>query len=702
MKYFSTEKKIVGGFLFSICCIGFFIWQTYRNTEKTYDEGQKLNTAHSILRLIQTVQADVNDIRSVYSSFPTIGYKFVQKSANFYSLKINTHLKELFFYTANDSLRKKEFSALTNQIFILLQQNKSLLNLKRNGKEVYQVATTEKETCEYIKHIVKRIEAREQSTLKNLNIEKQARSIETLQLFIILACVVFIFLLISYKMIRNDLIKRKKLEEQLRNFNTRLEEQVNKKTEELTGIFERVSDPCIALDRNLCYTYVNEKAGIILDRDPRSLIGKNIWTVFPEFYTILNHAFIKALEEQRYIYLKEYDVTLNSWFENHIYPSPQGLVIFFRDVTDEKKAEAQIILSEKKYRDLFDNNPLPMWLYDLDTLMLLDLNEAAIDHFDYSRDEFLSMSIKDIIYGNDLTQLKKKMDPTAHSKLNHAGIWKLIKSDRTLIDAEITLSDFSFQGKPARLVLANDITQKLKAEEELKESQQLLRELSSHLQRVREEERTTIAREIHDELGQQLTALKMDVAWVGKKNISDAATREKVSAMMEMIDETFKTVRRISSSLRPGLLDDLGLVAAIEWQITEFAKRTGIVCKFNPGSAEINVNSDLSSGMFRVLQEALTNIARHAQATDVFVYIDIQEDNLILTVKDNGAGFNPELVKNKKTFGLLGMKERAKMFNGELYIFSEQRKGTTIIMKAPVKNQMRTTKQLTDLNKREA
>lgn len=110
MKYFSTEKKIVGGFLFSICCIGFFIWQTYRNTEKTYDEGQKLNTAHSILRLIQTVQADVNDIRSVYSSFPTIGYKFVQQSADFYSLKINTHLKELFFYTANDSLRKRVFS----------------------------------------------------------------------------------------------------------------------------------------------------------------------------------------------------------------------------------------------------------------------------------------------------------------------------------------------------------------------------------------------------------------------------------------------------------------------------------------------------------------------------------------------------------------------------------------------------------------
>lgn len=698
MKYFSTENKIVGGFLFSICCIGFFIWQTYKNTEKTHDESQEVNTSHSVLRLIESIQADVNDIRSVYNSFPTMKYNFTRQSADFYSLKINTHLKELSFYSTNDSLRKKEFSALSNQVFILLQQNENLLNLKRNGIEIYQVAVVEKKTSEVLKHIAKKIEVREQNVIKNLNIEKQARSVETLQLFIILACVVFIFLLISYKMIRNDLIERKKLEKQLRNFNMRLEQQVNKKTEELTGIFERVSDPCIALDRNLCYTYVNEKAGIILDRDPRSLIGKNIWTVFPEFHNILNHAFMKALEEQRYIYLKEYDVTLNSWFENHIYPSPQGIVIFFRNVTDEKKAETQIILSEKKYRDLFENNPLPMWLYDLDTLMLLDLNEAAIDHFDYTRDEFLTMSIKDIIYGNDLSQVKKKIDPTAHSKLNHAGIWKLIKNDRTLIDAEITLSDFSFQGKPARLVLANDITQRLKAEEELKESQQHLRELSSHLQRVREEERTTIAREIHDELGQQLTALKIDVAWIGKKHSSDTATREKVSGMMEMIDETFKTVRRISSSLRPGLLDDLGLVAAIEWQINEFAKRTGTICKFNPGSTEINVNSDLSSGMFRVLQEALTNIARHAEATDVFVYIDIQEDNLILTVKDNGAGFNPQLVKNKKTFGLLGMKERAKMFNGELYIFSEDHKGTTIIMKAPVKNQTRTVKQLTDLN----
>jgi len=241
-------------------------------------------------------------------------------------------------------------------------------------------------------------------------------------------------------------------------------------------------------------------------------------------------------------------------------------------------------------------------------------------------------------------------------------------------------------GEDVIYFILNDITKRKKAQDELLKSRRTLRELSSHLQNIREDERSSIAREVHDELGQQLTGLKMDLSMLNKKTaVEDKVAREKIAGMIALVDDTVKTVRRIATELRPGILDDIGLTAALDWQSNEFEKRTGIHCKFATELNEIPIEKNLATGVFRVYQEALTNITRHANATLVETSFGMVDDNIVLQVHDNGAGFDSEKVKQKNSLGLIGMKERAIMFDGELNINSEEGRGTTITLQVPMK-----------------
>lgn len=244
----------------------------------------------------------------------------------------------------------------------------------------------------------------------------------------------------------------------------------------------------------------------------------------------------------------------------------------------------------------------------------------------------------------------------------------------------------NFEGINYLLGVGMDITDRKKAEAEILKSQSELRQLSAHLQTIREEERTSIAREIHDELGQQLTVLKMDASWLQKKVASgEEAQRQKLEEMINMIDDTVKTVRRISSDLRPGILDDLGLVAALEWQSSEFEKRSGIQCTFDSEIDDTELDKNTATGVFRIFQESLTNVLRHAQATAIQANLRKNKDkHIILSIQDNGQGFDTIEVKHKNTLGLTGMRERALMFGGLLSIDSKKEQGTTILLEIPL------------------
>ncbi|MBS1654921.1 MAG: sensor histidine kinase, partial [Bacteroidetes bacterium] len=208
--------------------------------------------------------------------------------------------------------------------------------------------------------------------------------------------------------------------------------------------------------------------------------------------------------------------------------------------------------------------------------------------------------------------------------------------------------------------------------------------LASYLQNVREQERTNIAREIHDELGQQLTGLKMDISWLSKKtSLTEEQRKEKIKGILELIDIAINTIRRISAELRPSILDDLGLAEAMQWQTQEFEKRSGIKSYFDFPDNEINLPSAISTSLFRIYQESLTNVARHSEASEVKAYLNVTDSMVTLRIMDNGKGFDSAILKGKKTLGLLGMKERTLIIGGNYQILTKDGGGTEVVVSVP-------------------
>ena len=235
------------------------------------------------------------------------------------------------------------------------------------------------------------------------------------------------------------------------------------------------------------------------------------------------------------------------------------------------------------------------------------------------------------------------------------------------------------------VITYEDITDRKLAEMELANSREQLRNLTAHLQSIREKERSHIARELHDELGQLLTALNTEIIMLGKKIPPEhTALIERTQSLSSLIDMTMQTLKRIYMDLRPGMLDHLGLTAAIGWQAEEFQKRTGIHCHVRFAPEEIVLDPDLTTALFRIFQETLTNVSRHAEASRVNVNLRATDREIQLTVKDNGRGITREQMNKPNSFGLLGIRERAEYWRGEVTIKGKPGGGTTVSVTIPL------------------
>jgi signal transduction histidine kinase len=232
--------------------------------------------------------------------------------------------------------------------------------------------------------------------------------------------------------------------------------------------------------------------------------------------------------------------------------------------------------------------------------------------------------------------------------------------------------------------------ERARIEGELRNSTEQLRALTGHLENAREEERTRIARELHDELGQKLTGFKMDVSWLTKRLAYPEGMQDtgpllaKTQAMAALIDETIVGLRTLISELRPAILDHLGLMAALEWQAEEFQRRTGIACQFVTPLQELTVSPAGATAMFRIVQEALTNVVRHAHATKVTIRLDDEGKELRLAVEDDGRGITEAAATGRSSFGIVGLRERVALLKGRMTLSGSPGKGTTLTAYVPL------------------
>jgi len=374
------------------------------------------------------------------------------------------------------------------------------------------------------------------------------------------------------------------------------------------------------------------------------------------------------------------------------------VVLAIHDITSRKKTEETLRESETRYRELFDNISSGVALYEVTSngndFIFKDFNRAG-ERLDGDRKEdIIGKSIYQVRPGiNEYGLLEVFKRVWATGIPEHYPV-KFYQDERL----QGWYENFVYRLPSGEIVAVyDDITERKRAEEELRTSRLQLRALATRLQQIREEERLMVAREIHDEMGGGLTGLKIDLSWLSGK-MGDVDTCEARVALMDriqtanaLIDQMIHIVRRISTDLRPSVLDDLGLIAALEWQLSEFTSRTEISHEFATTFKDVNMEADTAIAVFRIFQEALTNVVRHSQATKVAVVLRegerslFGEESFVLEIRDNGRGITEEEILNSESLGLLGMKERVLTFRGELSISSEPGGGTALVLQIPRK-----------------
>jgi signal transduction histidine kinase len=317
-----------------------------------------------------------------------------------------------------------------------------------------------------------------------------------------------------------------------------------------------------------------------------------------------------------------------------------------------------------RYRMLFETSPLPMWVVDDETLRFLAVNDAAVRLYGYSREEFLAMRAEAFL-------------PRARAGSVFRGVFRHPRKGGEPLDVDAVGHLVGWRGRPARLVVINDISERLRA-------QAALRALSRRLLEIQEEERGRLARDLHDDIGQALTALKIQVESL-RGVLGEGAQRERVANRVEecvdTIQSTLERVRQLSLSLRPPQLDDLGLAAALRSHLDRQARVAGLASYFDAAEAPHEVSPETETACFRVAQEAITNVLRHARARNLWVRLYDDAGRLALSVRDDGAGFDVRAVRG---LGLAGMEERTALVGGSLELRAAPGKGTVVLATFPL------------------
>ncbi len=353
-----------------------------------------------------------------------------------------------------------------------------------------------------------------------------------------------------------------------------------------------------------------------------------------------------------------------------------------RDTTDTLALEQQLAGLERRMRAVFELSPTAIWLCEDD--LLVYVNRAAVRLFDVaSAETLIGHPVWSLLDEDSHALLRQEIGRTLDGQTVGAIVaGRLTRGSGERREIEIALAALPDHGHRTVQMVVSDVTERRREAADLQRSRRDLRELSASVVEAREEERRRIARELHDELGQRLTALKIDLTTLAAlAELPDSDAR--VAAMQAMLDDTLASVRRIASDLRPLMLDDLGLTAAIEWLARDAARRMGIAVHTRLPLEEPAVDPRVATAIYRMVQEALTNVARHAQAQSVEVALQARQRQIVLTVADDGVGLSEQALRRAGSFGLMGLRERAHMLGGQIDIQRQPRGGTMLTVRLP-------------------
>jgi PAS domain S-box-containing protein len=358
--------------------------------------------------------------------------------------------------------------------------------------------------------------------------------------------------------------------------------------------------------------------------------------------------------------------------------TPVRMLGAMQNITLQKKIQHQIIFEKELSDTVINSLPGVFYMFN-DKLKFIRWNKNLLKITGFMPEEIANINPVDFV-------------PLEQQETVAAKIANVFKTGEDTVEADLYTKDkkripyfftgmaINFNGENCMMGVGIDVSEKKRSQEELKR-------LNNYLQNIREEERGRIAREIHDDLGQQLTGLKMEMSLIMKKiHPENIELKSKIEDSIQLVDNAVKSVRRIATQLRPSILDDLGLVAALEWLSEEFEKRYHIKTNFSAGTNIKNIHPDTSIALFRIYQESLTNILRHSKATEVNATLSEENDVLRLSVSDNGIGFEVENMNTFTTLGLIGIKERTNLIGGSLHIESKKDEGTSLLVSVPLHN----------------
>lgn len=465
--------------------------------------------------------------------------------------------------------------------------------------------------------------------------------------------------------------------------------ELNMAQRRLHEIVSSLNDGFVVLDRNWRYVFANDAAARLLGVSKAALIGQEIWQLFPEAraMAIYDHC-QRAMAEREAIEHDQYFAPLSRWYRHHIYPTAEGIAMLFQDVSAQKQLEAQLSDERERYLATFEQPAIGILHMSLDGTVRR-ANGRICEMLGYTRESIIGLHFRDLTG-----------QPAAQGMLGDfaepgAGNWTRRKETVFLrrgadpFDGEFTLTLVPGEAHrpPYLICMVQDISDRKLAQAMAEEAGRRASAFAGKLNDAVEQERTRISREIHDELGQALTSLKMDLGWLRRRLAEQlphgpAQIEERVRYMGRSLDETLNTVRRLATELRPALLDNLGLAAALHAQIRHLAARHDI-------SVEQHLESDLllsreqATGLYRIAQEALTNVARHSQATQVTARLELEGDNVLMEIRDNGVGFSADK-PSAYSLGLIGIAERARLLGGTAQIDSAPGRGTVVRVRLPL------------------